>query len=109
MRRSSRATMEPARGRRLGWLCVLAPLFGLPAGCGLVEPHLDQAPLTSKLPTGGPQRLAEAHAVRVPDILEIRIDRHPAVSRPRPPSVEGRLEAGPPPPGCAAGAKGGGS
>lgn len=83
--------MEVARGRRRLRPWLLAPLFGLLAGCGLGRPAVDQTLLARKLPATPPALLA-GYVVRFPDVLNLFVPGRPDWSGRRPLRPDGRIE-----------------
>lgn len=70
---------------------MLAPLFGLLAGCGLGKPNVDQTLLARKMPLVSPDGLA-GYTVRFPDVLDVYVPGRPDWTGRRPLRPDGRIE-----------------
>lgn len=86
--------MEVARGRRLAWPCLLAPLFVGAVGCGLGRQAVDQTLRARQPPTVAPDALA-GYVVRFPDVLDVYVPGRPDWSGRRPLRPDGRIEVAP--------------
>jgi protein involved in polysaccharide export with SLBB domain len=84
--------MEVARGRGRLSPCLLAPLFGLLAGCGLGRPAVDQTLLARKLPAA-PPAIRASYVVHFPDVLDVVVAGRPDWSGRRPLRPDGCIEA----------------